>query len=272
MRIGVHENISAEQNKSKYPGVTLERLFIGPGVLSPQNLILKVDRLVTPYLQNQITPVVSFKPHHSDVAAGRWDSYLRNLVNTFGDTVWFCIYHEPEDNLNGTDFTKMFNRCFDVMKDADQDSIQVYAAMAYQWRPGSRTTVDPTKWLPRADYYACDVYSGRSFPLSTTLPDHAGFKRWKANLPAGQQWGITERGFETANLHEARAATLKQDIEWATTNDCSFYIYWNTTGTEKSDELVLDPLGEASLKEAIREVAPVYQRCPTCHGSGRIQV
>src|SRR5690606_22818537 len=115
---------------------------------------------------------------------GKWDQHFRDLGAWMGSgrggqgRVRLIWWHEPEDDLTPYQFYTAFNRVREQVKHGWSDGRVCYAAMTYQWRPGSDTTQWSGWTKAEADEYCADVYSGRSFPLTDILPEHPGFARW----------------------------------------------------------------------------------------------
>lgn len=289
MIVGVHENRSLSEVRSAYPRAKLVRRFIS-GVLKPQSLVDKVRRLGEDVWSDGGVLVVSFKPDVKSVLDGKWDDDLTELAlwlrENIGKATYVVPWHEPENDLTATVFVNMFNHVYDVLKGAHPKLTIIHSAMAYQYRVGGRAE-NVKAWVTKADLNTCDVYSGKSFPLGTILPEHAGFKRWHAVF-GELTWGITERGWHATPGDKAdarlRASTIRREAKWLVTQpSCVMYIYWNTSGTEDNDELVAS---DTETQEAILYLTELLGgglvvdpgpstemiQCPTCKGKGRIEV
>lgn len=240
LRVGVHDDRPPAQVFAAFPGATVTRPFIGPGVLKVgTDLVARFEVAARPTWDADGTPVVSLKLNPVDVAAGAWDDGLRTLG------VWLAgqpetvviLWHEPEDDhatpAAARAFVAAFNHAGTLLKQAHPALVVAYCAMGYQWRPGSRSTAEAAVWRGVvADLYLCDVYSGKSFPASAILPEHAGFARWKKEIvdkTPGRRWGVGERGILAG---PTRAATWDREAVWLAGTDCALYMVWNTPGTE----------------------------------------
>lgn len=273
---GVHDDRDGAALLRVFPGVRYTRVFVA-GQLSDPNvdLITKVRNVCADSWANGLIPIVSIKLNPAQVIAGRWDTKLRDLGAwlTQRPTTLVSFWHEPEDDWPASTFVPYFNTARDRLHDGGPGIAVVYAAMAYQWAPGTRPgtslrghTDDPAAWAAvQADIYAVDVYSGRSFPLDAILPEHAGFARWYQHMIAavpGRRWMAAERGFEADAAHSAlRAATIRREGEWLLTTaptthpGCVGWVYWATGGTEESSTLPLDPAGEAAVHDVVAALA-----------------
>ncbi len=240
LRVGVHDERPPALVFAAFPGATLTRPFIGPGVPKPgTDLVARFEAAARPTWDAGGTPVVSLKLNPADVAAGAWDDGLRALGGWLAgqpDAV-VILWHEPEDDhatpAAARAFVAAFNHGRALLKQAHPALVVAYCAMGYQWRPGSRSTAEAAVWRGvAADLYLCDVYSGKSFPASAILPEHAGFARWKKEIvdkTPGRRWGVGERGILAG---PTRAATWDREAAWLAGTDCALYMVWNTPGTE----------------------------------------
>lgn len=255
MIFGVHENQSVQATKSRFPGVVAS----GPAFLGqtkPTELLLKVSKVLNGYNSPVQNPFLTFKAPPADIIAGKYDEAFRSLGDMLRSQpyakAYIAYWHEPENDMQGSTFTKAFSRFHQVTHElAGTDRFaSVYSALAYAWRPNDNRTKDAAAWQPKfVDVFAADVYSGRSFPNTATLPEHAGFRRWQDELVKGGSWGLTERGFQGAN----RTATILREIDYLTGSlkKPKFYLYWNTPGTENDPKWVLDAEGETAVKKLI---------------------
>lgn len=289
MITGIRDARTPTQIKSAFPSVTLGRVFTQSDTpIAAQSIITSVNFYCQPYWDESLVPIVSFNPLNSDVASGAWTPYLRELAEHLKTkpTTKVVVRHEPEGKMTGKEFGAMFTRVRSIMKDT-YPTLQIGASyMIYHWLPSpsnpnlsiAGNTDNPTEWWVDADFYAADVYSGRSVALNLTLPEHPGFARWLSLLVhSTDNFAITERGFETAlrdgsgnlvvdggghyiddpTLHATRVTTIGREADWLLTptgQRCVFYTYWNTSGAEASPALVLDATGETALNSLFTRV------------------
>lgn len=252
MLFGVHEGGDVT---AKYPGVKIDRVFIGGIQDASVNLATKVLNAAKPSWDRGLTPIVSFKTPPATTAAGSYDVKIKDVARAVAghpplSIVW---YHEPEDNMTGKAFSSAFHRVRGLLKDVDPRLSVGYAANSYQWRSGASKTATPADWRVEADFYGNDVYSGGWQPDTAILSEHAGFNRWYTQIVqtmnAEDRWGLTERGWKDPD-DTRRAGTIRREMEWLKTSGCSFYVYWNTTGTENDPKLLNGPLATQALKDA----------------------
>lgn len=284
--IGVHDKRGPAVVGGAFPGASVGREFVA-GVQPPADLRAKVEALAKPWLTAGGQVYISFKPRPEDVAAGAWAPWLRKLGAWVADHpgVRLIVWHEPEDDMPGSLFHPMFNRCRDDLKWGWPGTTVAYCAMAYQWRKTGKAGAAPDGWQKVvADEYLVDVYSGVSFPETAILPEHPGFVGWYAamvapKLAAGQavSWGLGERGFQ-AKSSETRATAIRREADWlgglpaayaaggSATRPPMLYLAWNTGGTENDLRWLLDPDGESALRYLLAKL--VGDTTPKAPGSG----
>jgi len=266
LKVGVHDDRPPAEVFAAFPGAALSRQFIGPGTLPKgTDLAARFEAAARPTWKAGGLPVVSLKLRWDEVTAGQWDVRLRHLGGWLAgqpDAV-VVLWHEPEDDhatpAKARAFVSAFNHARGLLKEAAPTLVVAYCAMSYQWRPGSKSTADPAIWRGiEADLYLCDVYSGKSFPASATLPEHPGFARWKREVVdsvPGRRWGVGERGILAG---PTRAKTWQRERDWllGPGRDCALYMVWNTPGTEDDIRWVQHEVerAQAADVEAVRDL------------------
>jgi hypothetical protein len=258
---GVHEDAAPTATIGRFPAAKVGREFV-PGKLAPGDIRPQLDKLSKPWLDAGGRVYLSFKPQPADVAAGYWTAHLRKTGAWLADRpgAALIVWHEPEDDLDGNAYARMFNQVRAEIKAGWAGARVVYCAMTYQWRPGGLAAKNPAGWRSaNADEYLADVYSGKSFPASAILPQHTGFTGWynaivQPRLAAGEavQWGLGERGFQSPDA-AVRVDAIKREAAWlaamrgdyARTGQLgsyppSLYLAWSTPGTEKDPRWILD--------------------------------
>ncbi len=267
MRVGVHDARPLDQVKAAFPGTELTRPFISGVISGPRSLLAKVEAVCRPSWTAGLVPTYSIKLDLSEVMAGRWDPYIEELAawHHAQPACELILWHEPENDaqMRGGAFPPYFNRIASVFRAANTTVPLIYAAMAYQWLPGSINgtvkgyTSAPAHWHGvEADLHTIDIYSGSSVPLSTILPEHKGWQRWMEHVVGPGPWGVSERGFITATDYAGRADTIRRERDWLLTDPagarCRRYIYWNTSGTEKNPDIVVDTkVGEPAVRDLV---------------------
>lgn len=264
---GVHDARPMATVKALFPGTQLTRPFIAGVQTGPRSLVAKAENVCRPSWDAGLLPTYSLKLNRDEVMAGRWDPFIRELGDWHLDQpeCELIIQHEPENDaeLQGGAFPPYFNRISEHFRVANEGVPLLYAAMGYQWLPGSTNgtvkgfTSNPAHWQGvDADRYVIDLYSGNSVPLDTILPEHRGWQRWMEHIVGDGPWGVAERGFITDNNHAGRAAAIEREKHWLLTDPvglrCRRYIYWNTSGTEKNPAIVVDAKhGEPAVRDLI---------------------
>lgn len=319
MLLGVHEQYQGDSATSpdatitRYPNTMVTREFKG-GVLKPQNLVKSLINLCQSVWDAGLVANVSFKLSPAEVTNGEWEIYVKQLCRFLvdngrtGKTV-LTFWHEPEDDSrdsypNGTnktlafndaaEFVTYFNTIHRWVKEVSANITTSHAALGYGYRPNlgskdkSAYVTNPDAWRTQADINAIDIYSGRSFPLSDTLPDSAAFKRWRDSH--GGPWGVAERGWTASpDAHAERADSIARELAWLKTLPDTerpvFYIVWLTEGVEGDDNLKPDDTMTNALNTGFAGIltptpepdptpdpTPTDQQCPLCHGTGRVPV
>jgi len=264
--MGVHDGVSPAQLKQRYPGVEATREFVD-GVQSPRtDLRRKYDAVARKSWAAGLIPFVSIKTDPVKTGNGAYDARFRELakwLETKPET-YFIWYHEPEDNMSGPTFAKAFKRVRDVMKAADPSVKVGYCAMAYQWGSSRAATKNPAPWRVAADFYGVDTYSGGTQPSTAILSEHKSHQRWYDELirktpGADTKWGLTERGFKGTKSDQQRAkdidretALLKGLKASSTFTLPTFYLYWNTPGTEGDSDLINGPKAQAAVARMVK--------------------
>lgn len=271
---GVHDARTPPLVINAFPGATVGREFVA-GEQAAGDLRVKFDKLSAPWLAAGGQVYVSFKPKAADVTSGAWAPWLQKLGVWLADHpgVKVIVWHEPEDDMSGTAFASMFNRCRDAIKSGWQGATVAYCAMGYHWRPTGNAGKSPAGWQKVvADEYLVDVYSGVSFPETAILPEHPGFNGWfdaivRPKLSGGEavSWGVAERGFQALDS-ATRATTVRREADWLAGLPAAFaggaptkrppmlYLAWNTPGSEASSRWFLDPAGEDALRYLIAQM------------------
>lgn len=280
MLVGVHENYQGpqatlfERTAQSFPGTEVTREFEA-NIINPQDLVKRVVARCQQIWAQGKTAVWSFKPSPADVASGAWKPFVTALAqyvkaNNLQGRLIVCIWHEPENDFKTpAEFVSLYNAVHGWLKDVDPTILTTHAALGYFYRNISVATAK--KWITNADVHSIDIYSGRSFPLATTLATSKAFQTWKAALPAGAKWGVSERGFIADSTQSAvRVAAINSEADYlvslSDTDRPYFYIIWNTPGVENDPKIVLDAAGSSAVNKMFSRLSQVV--CPLCHGSG----
>jgi|SRR5690349_4967706 len=327
---GVHEQYQGsdattpQETLRRYPAAAVTREFIS-GVLTPQNIVPKLKNVCQKVWDAGLIPAVSFKLSPADVFSGAWRPYVESAAAWLRDAGYdsktiIVLWHEPEAAVpkhfgNAEQFVMYFNQVHDWIKGIAPNLLTCHAALAYRYADKNMGSAAKPKMVPididdntasvwaetKADIKAIDAYSGRSFPLATTLPELSGFKRWLTYVVGTGTYGVTERGWmaDTDAEYATRADTIRREADWLrNTPDgrrCVLYIAWLTEGTEDDPSLKPDSkmaTEVANLLVTVNEpdpkpttpapcmtpasdnkelVLPQHSIvCPLCHGAGSV--
>lgn len=183
----------------------------------------------------------SVKPPNGDVQGfidGEYDSQLRAVARDLPNGTKFTMFHEPEDNMSGQTFYRLFQRLYDIVKDERPQYVQVwYVAMGYQWQTNSKGNVGTNDgWIDAArlaDGVGLDVYAPDWDFVA--IEDDGGYQRWKQLIadPSGKPWGITERGIDSHAGEAVRLNMLQQDWAFAKANESKFFLYWQSNNGDR---------------------------------------
>jgi hypothetical protein len=292
MLLGVHENADPAVTAKMVPGHNTTRLFV-PGVILPRDLVAQVQADCGPTWAAGQTAVWSFKPRPDQVANGKWRKPVQDLAaylqaNAAGARTIVVIWHEPENDVpkwfpTAAAFVNMFNVVHGWLKGVWPQLITCHAALGYRYQDLGGAGISSAlagRWRTLADLNTVDIYSGRSNPLATILPELNGFNRWFAHVATPGRWGVSERGWTCGAKDSAlRAATIAREFGWLVAQPVrpDPYLVWDTVGAEGDAGLLLDKpalaavaAGFARLDAAVPVLAPVPARtvvCPKCKTS-----
>lgn len=179
----------------------------------------------------------SAKPPKGDykgLAEGKYDDQIRNVVKDLPAGTKFTMFHEPENDMSGQSFHRMFKRLHKVLKEERPDDVQLwYVAMAYQWRTNSKGHVDSNAgWIDAAklaDAVGIDIYAGSHFKA---LEEDKGFDRWwkeiRQEVGNEKLWGVIERGITADKGEAARLEILDADWKFVTAKGADAFLYWQS--------------------------------------------
>lgn len=283
---GVHLEAPTTEIVSAHPLALWGREFVakkGGGALptstTAEQLVAMVRAKVDPWIKVGGGCLVSIKLDPREMAKGLWTPHLTALAKALVDLdVIVVLWHEQEDDWTATVFKPGFEAGRQALKVGDPNIVVALCSMAYQWRPGSRTTAtrDALIWASiEADLYLVDVYSGKTFPPGQTLPEHPGWIRWYALMIspyADRRWGVAERGWLASTV---RAATIRREAAWLATDPigrtCRIYVVWGTGGTEKNPGWLLDDDALAAVNFLLDAIAqPAQPAQPASYEPGPV--
>lgn len=269
---GVHEDADPAQTVARVGG-NATRVFT-PGIIGARDLVKAATAVCTPSWNAGVTAVWSFKPDPAQVASRAWKPYVTDLGAFLRDrpqnkTV-VVVWHEPENDLDrlgsAAGFVRMFDTVAGWLRAAHPGVTTCHAALGYRYGDGRDITdrVAPT-WRTSADLHCIDVYSGRSNPIDTILPELSSYRRWRRYVAQGSRWGVTERGWTIGTIGKGgtsvqRSAAMAREAAWLaglpTAQQPEVYLLWSTGGTENDRGLIFD----AGAEQAARTITGHYAR------------
>lgn len=201
--------------------------------------------------------VVSFKYDADDVLAGNADAYLLSwFANAPQDRdIFWCYYHEPEDNIRDGQFTAEAYRAawrrIALLADQAGNSRLFATTIWMDW------TVDPRSGRNWRDYYpgpqyvdvmAWDVYEFDEANSETMEAHNRKRPALEVNRSEGKPYAVAEVGVWD---HVNRPAMLKDIARWMrNTADARFVTYFDSYGWPQ-DDLIGDDASIQSWREAV---------------------
>lgn len=281
---------------------------VTPGA-DEQDLVKKMTAVCRASWAAGQVAVWSFKPDPVAVSTGRFKAQVQAVAvylkaNPQHRTL-VIIWHEPENDVpqwfpDAAAFVRLWETVAGWLRAVWPDIVLGHAALLYRYA-GKVDITDAVakRWRTTATVHLADGYSGRTFPLGMTLPEHSGYVRWRANVAQDDDWGMAERGWTITDNGDAapalRAATMVRELAWLLTDRPRVYMVWGTSGKEKDKGLILDAeLGEPAaaaivgtllaLDTAETAAAAAAARtigctlcartgaCPMCAGAGQYTI
>lgn len=276
--VGVHEEPTTggrtvARAQKAFPRSNMSRAFVNNVIYS--DFVRKVQGALKPHLTATDSRIyLSIKTDQSVTAKGGYRKPYGNIArylcqHSLCTRVRLIAWHEPEDNFTGKLYQKYFNNVQGAMNDVCPHIMVGTASNSFHWTPKwndknksvKGSTDAPEDWFVNAAFKGLDIYSGRSYPLATILPELDAFNRWHFHNVGDGEFVINERGWATPSKnepetqYELRAETILREFDWLVNDPvgqkCTDYQYWNSSGKEKDEGLVLDPIGEEALRQGI---------------------
>lgn len=278
--IGVHEEPTTggrtvERAALDFPNTNMSRAFV-PNLVT-RDFVAKVEAALKPHRftngpDSRI--YLSLKTDQQITARGGYRKPYQSIADYLCEEglcerVYIIPWHEPEDNFTGTVYSDYFTNVRTAIK-GKCSAIKVgTASNSYHWGfhwknknvSVAGKTDRPDEWRVETDFKGLDIYSGRTYKLELILPELEAFNRWHTLYADEGEFVINERGFATPSKtapevqYELRAETITREFDWLKNDPtgqlCTAYQYWNSSGREKDEGLVLDPLGEEALRAGI---------------------
>lgn len=269
---GVHENNDPAHTAGRVGG-NATRTFTS-GVIGPRDLIKEVQAKCGPTWKAGQTAVWSVKPNPDQVRSNAWRAPFVDLAAYLREhpenRTLVVPWHEPENDVpklfsDAADFVRLFETVAGWIRGANAGLPVVHAALGYRYA-AQLDDAGARAWRTSADIHCLDIYSGRSNPLATILPELIGYRRWREQVVGDDDWGITERGWTITPLPDGkgggtsaqRQAAMAREAAWlqAQAPDLpQVYLLWNTAGTEGDQGLVFDAPAEQVAKAMTAQYA-----------------
>ena len=212
---------------------------------------------------------------YAGVAAGRYDSQITSAVQGLPTGTCVTMNHEPENDVPGPVWVKMFRRFYQVAKAANPGVRIGPAHLTYGWRNGvvgncgnNTGTQTPAEWDvgdAYRDFTAADTYSVRGQALETDPQFRAWydfFSRVSAK-PLGiaeyGQYAVPPGGARDATLETKRANLITRDAAWLTAQPkfTSMWLVWNGYGAQGNWKL--QDRGSIDAWRAVAALRPAWR-------------
>ena len=187
---------------------------------------------------------------YAGVAAGRYDSKIAAAVRNLPAGTCVTMNHEPENDVPGPVWVKMFRRFYQVAKAANPDVRIGPAHLTYGWRNGvvgncgnNKGTQRPQDWNvgdAYRDFTAADTYSVEGEPLETDPQFRAWYDFFSrvSDKPLGiaeyGQYAVPPGKARSATLEAKRARLITRDAAWlgARPQFSAMWLVWNGHGAQ----------------------------------------
>jgi hypothetical protein len=252
----------------------IRRVFASAGQLPPADA-------VTCHTTYGATLWYSFKTSCTPavVAAGGCDTEIQNIAAAMPPGSFLTYFHEPEDDMTGTQFVAAFVHVYTAAKAVNAAVTIVPIHMSYQWRPGSPGVTNNgtggdreiQDWIVPplyADAYGFDLYwqastrgSEPDDPIS--VGSDPRMTRWY-NAVSGlgrpltlPEWGIDD----DQGVRASRGPAIRASRTWLTARNFRVISYWQMDNWYLGTTTVpaggyLDPDGVAAYQELVAAATP----------------
>lgn len=191
---------------------------------------------------------------------------IRNEVETWDMRPVLDFFHEPEDNIEGGEFTAAtYINNFRAFSNALQDVADIaWNVMAWTWNPSSGR--DPLTYWPGDQYVdivAADGYQrdDATYPFTTwpsIFDPVAAFAATHGKRFAIYEYGVESGTTQPGVTSEERAQSLRDFRAWATDRpELDMALYWESQ-TTNDYQFRNDPIVRAAYQEMMAD--PIFQR------------
>ncbi|GAA0523216.1 hypothetical protein Ade02nite_96410 [Paractinoplanes deccanensis] len=217
----------------------IRRVFASAGQLPPSDA-------VSCHTTYGATLWFSFKTSCTPVAvaAGGCDTEIQNIAAAMPAGSFLTYFHEPEDDMTGTQFVAAFSRVYVVAKAVNAAVTIAPIHMSYQWRPGSAGVTnngtggdrEVRDWIVPAAYadaYGLDLYWQASTRGSepddpVSVGNDPRMLRWyNAFSAAGRPLTLPEWGIDDdQGVRASRGPAIRASRSWLTARGFRVIAYW----------------------------------------------
>ncbi|MFF5083440.1 hypothetical protein ACFY36_40875 [Actinoplanes sp. NPDC000266] len=208
------------------------------------------------------------------VAAGSCDTEIQNIAAAMPAGSFLTYFHEPEDDMTGTQFVAAFSRVYLTAKAVNAAIFIVPIHMSYQWRPGSPGVTNNgtggdreiQDWIVPplyADAYGFDLYwqastRGSEPDNPVSVGNDPRMLRWyNAFSGLGRPLTLPEWGIDDdQGVRASRGPAIRASRAWLTARDFRVIAYWQMDNWYLGATSVpaggyLDPDGVAAYQELV---------------------
>jgi hypothetical protein len=213
------------------------------------------------------------------VAAGSCDTEIQNIAAAMPANSFLTYFHEPEDDMTGTQFVAAFTRVYIVAKPINATVNIVPIHMSYQWRTGSANVTNNgtggnreiQDWIvpsQYADAYGFDLYwqastRGSEPDNPVSVGSDPRMIRWyNAFSGLGRPLTLPEWGIDDdQGTRASRGPAIRASRTWLTARNFRVISYWQLdnwylgTGTVPAGGYA-DSDGVAAYQELVAAALP----------------
>ncbi|MEV4346793.1 hypothetical protein AB0J83_20235 [Actinoplanes sp. NPDC049596] len=214
------------------------------------------------------------------VALGACDSEIANIAAAMPPGSFLTYFHEPEDDMTGTQFVAAFSHVYLIAKGLNPGINVVPIHMSYQWRPGSPNVTNNgtggdreiQDWIVpagSADAYGFDLYwqastRGSEPDNPVSVGSDPRMLRWyNAFSGLGRPLTLPEWGIDDdQGVRASRGPAIRASRTWLAARNFRVVAYWQMDNWYLGASSVpaggyLDPDGVAAYQELVASALPL---------------